>query len=182
MSRVIIVRIAIVICLFLTAACSTFQVRTDFDTNYKFSESTTYVWDVGASQAESLSVQRFRSAIKAVLFEKGIVLASARQTAPLTLRLYVSTEDRKEVRPMPSMGYRGRWGRSSNDLYWHDYKLELFVVEFIQTGKKRIVWESKASARILNHLTPQERDVRAKEAARKLLKVFPPVKNMDEHH
>jgi len=179
MSEVIIVRIAIVICLFATAACSTFQVKTDYDTGYTFSESTTYVWDASASQAESLSVQRFRSAIKAVLIEKGIKLAPARETAPLTLRLHVSTEDRKEVRPMPSMG---RWNSSSNDLYWHDYKLKLFVVEFIQTGKKRIVWEGKASARILHDLTPQERDVRAKEAARKLLKVFPPVKNMDEHH
>jgi len=179
MSGVIIVRIAIVICLFLTAACRTFQVKTDFDTDYKFSESATYVWDVGASQEESLSVQRFRSAIKDVLFEKGIVLASDSQTAPLTLRLHVSTEDRKEVRPMPSMGYWGLWGRSSNDLYWHDYKLVWFVVEFIQTGKKRIVWESKASARILNDITPQERDIRAKEAAQELLKIFPPVKKLE---
>ena len=121
-------------------------------------------------------MQRFRTAIKAALFEKGIALASSNQTAPLTLRLHKLTEDREEVRPMPPIG---RWRGSSHDLYWHDYTLEWFVVEFIQTGKNRIVWEGKASARVLNDLTPKERDIRAKEAVRQLLKVFPPVKKLD---
>ena len=179
MNIAIIVRITKISCLFFISACSTFKVKTDFDTSYKFSESVTYVWDDSASQTESLSVQRFRTAIKAALFEKGVVLASSNQSAPLTLRLHVLTEDRKEVRPMPHTGSWGHWDRSSRDLYWHDYKLELFVVEFIQTGKNRIVWEGKASARVLNDLTPKERDIRAKEVARKLLKVFPPVKKLD---
>jgi hypothetical protein len=176
MIRDMIFRTMIVICVFYTTACSTFQVRIDFDTDFEFSESATYVWDVDPRQAENLSVQRFRSAVKAVLFEKRMKLAFSPQTAPLAVRLHVLTEDRKEVRPIPSFG---SWGGGSNDLYLHDYELEWFVIEFIQTDQKRIVWEGKASARILNNLTPQERDLRADEAARELLKVFPPVRNLD---
>ena len=172
----IVLRVWIVVCVFFTASCSTFQVRTDFDTGYEFSEFTTYAWDTGAAQAENLSVQRFRSAVKAVLYEKRMMLVSDGQTAPLTVRLDVLTQDRKEVRPIPSFG---SWVGGSNDLYWHDYELEWFVVEFIVSNQKRVVWEGKASARLLDDLTPQERDLRSDEAARELLKVFPPVKALD---
>ena len=171
MRRMIIASITVVMCLLLAACSSTFKVKTDFDTEYNFSELKTYIWDVDANQIESLSMQRFRTAIEAVLLEKGSELASNRETASLMLRLRIGTEDRKEVRPTPAMGH---WGGGDNDVYWHAYQLELFIVEFIQVEKNRVVWESKASARTNNDLTPPERDERANKAAQVLLKTFPP--------
>ena len=170
MRRMMIASITVVMCLLLTACSSTFKIKTDFDTEYNFSELKTYIWDVDANQIDSLSMQRFRTAIEAVLLEKGIELASNPETASLTLRLRIGTEDRKEIRPTPAMGH---WG-GDNDVYWHAYQLELFIVEFIQVEKNRVVWESKASARIINDLTPPERDERANKASRVLLQTFPP--------
>jgi hypothetical protein len=70
-------RIGVVICVFCSTACNTFQVRTDFDTDFEFSESATYLWGASPKQTENLSVQRFRSALKSLLFEKRIMLTSA---------------------------------------------------------------------------------------------------------
>jgi hypothetical protein len=64
-------------------------------------------------------------------------------------------------------------------LYFRDYELEWFVIELMQTDQKMIVWEGKASARILDNLTPKECDLLTNEAARLLLKEFLLVKNLD---
>lgn len=164
-------------CLGMLAACATFQVATDFDTGYDFSGLQTLAWDSTAKSADNLAVQRFRSAVGKTLADKGLRLSEDAAAAQLLLRLQVTSEIRHEVRQMPSMGVRGGWGfwGYDHDLYMHEYEQEWHVIEMLVPGQDRVVWEGKAAARVVEDLTPPERDARAAEATREILQGFPPV-------
>ena len=77
--------------------------------NFDFAAVKTYQWE-DSNEALSLDQQRFRAAVASHLAKQSYQEAAVGRTPDLKVRLQVTNEPR-QVRQMPAMGWRGFWGR-----------------------------------------------------------------------
>lgn len=170
------------------AGCSPIDVAVDYDPKADFSKIRTWAWfsePAGAAhpeQVDPLTLQRSRDAIEEVLSAKGFAMARPEE-ADVLIAVHSAIERR--VTYGPSYGWGWGWGPGYSwgpywDGYWgppsvyvyHEAALIVDVLE--QKPAQRLIWRGIARRTIERGLTPEERELRVREAVHDLLAGFPP--------
>ena len=176
---------------FLTGACSSIRVTTDYDRQADYTALKTYSWaEPNKSQGMDPRINwqfvdaRVRRAADQELAAKGYTLAQTGQP-DFTLVYYVALENRQETiyaatpTPYPMYGYHYAVGRN---VYWTStYPAETFqyregslILDIVDARTNQALWRGTATARLIENVKPEEREGRINEAVRELLKKFPP--------
>ena len=176
---------------FLTGACSSIRVTTDYDRKADYAALKTYNW------AEPDKNQRtdpridwqfvdapVRRAANQELAAKGYTLAGTGQP-DFTLVYYVVLETREEpveaILPArcPMYGYRYT---VSGNISWtlaspgqmRQYTQGSLMLDIVDARTNQALWRGTATARLVGNTKPKERERRINEAVKELLQKFPP--------
>jgi hypothetical protein len=162
----------------LATGCSTLQVATDFDPSVNFAAYRTFALKDGAKAKNSIAQVRITKAIVETLEARGL----KRVTGDADVKVYAHFVLGRDVR-LYSYGYGmggwygGRWGGWGGGYGATDVQqipTGTIVVDLVDGKENRLVWRGTAKDRISRDDTPEERAVKAKEAAGKLFEGFPP--------
>ncbi|MBV8879614.1 MAG: DUF4136 domain-containing protein [Planctomycetaceae bacterium] len=173
------------------AGCSSLEVSVDYDTKTDFSKFRTWAWAPEPSaeklppRVNPLTLDRARTAIEATLASKGYAPAPA-DKADFLVAVTASVERRTDV----DYGYPGwgwgwgwgyGWGPSFGAAYYPPtvmtYDEAAMAIHILEPRPAlRIVWRGLAEHPVHRGDTPVEREEQVREAVRKVLASFPPVR------
>jgi hypothetical protein len=169
---------------FLLAAsiggCASPKIGYDYDRSVNFTHYHTYAWIPRAHDAtgdrrldSSLIDARIRSAIDAQLRSKGYT-ATADDTPEFLVAYHVGINDM--MKGLSTQKYIGDQasGRYTTVSGIQPYKEGTLLIDIVDGGSRRLVWQASALAEVQEGLTPKERDERINGVVRAMLSHFPP--------
>ncbi len=171
------IRLLIISSLMVVAfGCSTVSVQYDYDTKADFTSLKTFSFMPVPAQANisTLNVKRIQDAVRTQLETKGCKVTT--DNPDFLIAMHLTKELKKLV--IVDRGYSYGSGR-----YWgtgfsreFEYEEGTFVLDFVDTQSKELIWRGVAQGEIRDDLSPEKRIMRINEVAQKILSNFPPAK------
>ncbi len=171
------IRLLIVSSLMVIAfGCSTISVKYDYDTKADFTSLKTFSFMPVPAQANinTLNVKRIQDAVRTQLEFKGHTMIP--DNPDFLISMHLTKEQKKLV--IVDRGYSYGTGR-----YWgtgfsreFEYEEGTFVLDFVDTQSKELIWRGVAQGEIRDDLSPEKRIKRINEIVQKILSNFPPAK------
>jgi hypothetical protein len=166
------------------AACSTIQVRRDYDRSFDFSGFHTWSWlplpvpeKIDPRVHNDLVDRRVRSAVERVLAAKGFRKVEQGQ-GDFGVGYLAAIEGKVDVQTINSFyGYGPGWGGGMGpptETIVREYDQGTLVLDVVDTRTKRLVWRGSAQAEVSENRSPEARDERLNEAVTRMLAGFPP--------
>ena len=133
----------------LLFSCNPLMIKADYDVDVDFSKYKTYHWTkikTNKSKREKLSmnpfiIKRIKKMIEVNLMTKGLKSTESKKEANLLLAIYFHNKNKVSVSHV-GYGY-GPWYQSG--VVVNEYKEGTMVIDFVDTGKKELVWRGIAS-------------------------------------
>ena len=167
--------------LLVLSACSSVQVKSDWDPDANFAGLRTWTWQ-GATPAltgnprldDPLVHKRIQSAIRAGLERRGYRFL-AEGKPDFEVAYHVAIEQKLDAQTIyTGYGpYRG-WGMAGAHTVVDSYDLGTLMIDFITPTTNSVIWRGTAQSRIQELKTPQEREQRIQEVVDEVLDKFPP--------
>jgi Domain of unknown function (DUF4136) len=162
------------------AACSPFQVSSDYDPKANFAAYRTYSWlprieqpDSDPRLQSSLLHSRIRDAVDAQLTSKGL-RQDPTANPDLLVAYHVALQGKLEISTVPSYPYGPSvWG-ATQKTYTRQYDEGTLIVDLIDASNRQLVWRGSAQAEVKPDTSPQERQKRINEAVQQILERYPP--------
>jgi len=175
--------------LLLLAACSSLQVRTDYDTGYDFSTLNTYAWLDDQAPSDdirvnnSLIINRVVNAVNSVLQSKGYTLADKDQ-ADFYVTWFGGIENRIRQETIDTWyghlgygyddwGYRGYWPGYIRT-YSYEYQQGTLIIDFSDRRSKQLIWRGTGEKYLEDDPTPEEITQNINQTVAAILERFPP--------
>ncbi len=172
--------------LLLLTACSSLQVRTDYDTGYDFSTLKTYAWLEDQAPSEdirvnnSLIINRVVNAVNSVLQSKGYALADKGQ-ADFYVTWFGGIENRIRQETIDTwyghLGYgydnRGYWPGYIRT-YSYEYQQGTLIIDFSDPRSKQLIWRGTGEKYLEDDPTPEEITQNINQTVAAILERFPP--------
>lgn len=175
-------------------ACTTMEIRTDYDPNVDFSQLRTWSWLAPVAPHDNdprvdtpMVDKRVRTAVEEALAERGF---ARDDTAPsFYVAYYVALRDEVDVRELNDhYGYGPGWGwRYGYDrgfgwgpgglggyTYVYEYQKGSLTLDVVLPEDRRLVWRGSAEAEVQPDASPGQSDAVIREAVEKILARFPP--------
>lgn len=179
--------------LFCAQACTTIDVKTDFDPSSDFTRFHTFAFagltDITKTGLldNSLTRKRIETAVSRELTKKGLREVKMDERPDLLVHYWLGTKDKQRVQGTsgPSAGYYGRgggyygggygWGASYSNVTTYEYTEGTLIVDLVEPEKKELQWRAIMVA-ILED-TAQENIELGNKAIIKAFEHYPPKKN-----
>lgn len=178
--------------LFCAQACTTIDVKTDFDPSADFTRFHTFAFagltDITKTGLldNSLARKRIEAAVSRELTKKGLREVKMDDRPDLLVHYWLGTKDKQRVQGTsgPSAGYYGRgggyygggygWGASYSNVTTYEYTEGTLIVDLVEPAKKELQWRAIMVA-ILED-TAQENIELGNQAIIKAFEHYPPKK------
>jgi hypothetical protein len=161
------------------------DVRYNFDDQAQFSQYKTYAWEKHANSRDlnELTGNQLAAAFNAELAKKGLVPASL-ESADLVIVYQVAVREEKEITTFNNdwgygPGWRGRWvgvGTSTATSTTNTISIGSVDLDIHDRATKRLVWRGVVSKALQSKANPKAQQKDFANAAKKLLKNYPPKK------
>lgn len=175
--------------LFCAQACSSIDVKTDFDPSADFTRFHTFAFagftDITKTGLpdNSLTRKRIETGVSRELTQKGLQEVKPDEHPDLLVHYWIGTQDKQRVQGTGGPGYYGGgyygggygWGASYNTVTTYEYTEGTLVVDLVEPVKKELQWRATMVA-ILED-TAQENIELGNEAIKKAFENYPPKKN-----
>ncbi len=176
------VYLLIVLCLMvITFGCSTISVNYDFDSKADFTSLKTFSFLPVPEKANinTLNVKRIHDAVRNQLESKGFKAMT--DNPDFLIAMHLTKKKKKLVVSDYNYNYSG-YSRTQGT-YWRtgitrefEYEEGTFVLDFVDTQSKELIWRGVARGEIRDDLSPEKRIKRINEGAQKILSNFPPAR------
>jgi len=173
-------RLALVLALALSA-CSTVQVKTDWDPDANFTGLHTWAWQAATRNMtgnprldDPLVHKRIQAAIATALAARGYKQL-AEGKADFEVAYHVAIEQKLDAQTIyTGYGpYRG-WGMAGAHTVVDSYDLGTLMIDFISPVTNSVIWRGTAQSRLQDLKTPEDREKRVQEVVDEVLDKFPP--------
>lgn len=161
----------------LFTGCSSIQVDTDYDVNYKFSSLKTYEVQADSNKSiDSLTHERIESAIKAVFDSKGY--QNRGSGADVAVSFYLSsqtiTQNDSSAQFTTMVPYR-RFGMAMSVPIdsTRTYDEGKLVVDVVDVKTDRLIWRGIGKDTLRSFSTPQKKTEYINGAIEEIMKKFP---------
>ncbi len=156
--------------------CSTVSVQYDYDTKADFTRLKTFSFMPVPAQANisTLNVKRIQDALRTQLEFKGHTMIPDNPDFLISMHL---TKVQKKI-VIVDRGYSYGSGRYLGSGFSREFEYEegTFVLDFVDTQSKELIWRGVAQGEIRNYSSPVKRNERIDEVVQKVLSNFPPTK------
>jgi hypothetical protein len=175
----------------LVLACSTVQVRQDFDPSQDFTRLRTYSWYAKAPEPTGnlrvdnpLLYERIVSAVDRTLASKGYV--KVEDVKPdFVVNYHLAVQSKLDVRTIdhgyyggsPYWGVAGFGGVGWTETYTVPYEEGTLAIDVIDVAKRKLVWRGFGVGRLREDPKPEEAAERVDSAVAEILAQFPPKKS-----
>lgn len=170
--------------LFALAACSSVEVKADWDPSASFTGLKSWAWQsatpdlTGSSRLDDpLLHARIQSAIEKSLSAKGYAKVTGGQ-ADFQVAYHVAVQEKLDARTIyTGYGpYRGWYGVGGAQTVVDTYDVGTLLIDFISPQSNNVIWRGSGQSRIQELRTPEERQQRIQDAVDRILRQFPPEK------
>ena len=177
--------------LLFAPACTTIDVKTDFDPSADFTRFHTFAFagltDITKTGLldNSLTRKRIEIAISRELTKKGVREVNMDEHPDLLVHYWLGTKDKQRVQGTtsgPSGGYYGGyygggygWGAGYTTVTTYDYTEGTLVVDLVEPVKKELQWRATMVAILAD--TAQENTELGNKAIIKAFENYPPKKS-----
>jgi len=168
----------------LLMACSSYQVKTDFDETTDFSTLSTFAWTEANpvkdtdSAPSPLLVARIHDAITANLQAKQYVLANAGKKPDFLVNFVLESKERTGVTASPysfGLGFHHHNFYSSTTVSTYQFTEGSIAIDFYMSEDKRPIWRGSANKNFMGfHADVSVEQVT--EVVNRVLQAFPPTK------
>lgn len=166
---------------FAVCACSSVQVKSDWDPEANFSALHTWKWQSATPVPtgnlrldDPLVHKRIQAAIRGGLEARGYrqVLEGK---ADFEVAYHVAIQQKLDAQTIyTGYGpYRG-WGAGGTRTIVESYDVGSLVIDFIDPATNAVTWRGTAQTRLQDLRTPEEREKRVQEVVDEVLERFPP--------
>lgn len=170
----------------LILGCSTLQVSQDYDNGANFSKLRTFAWqnDVQPKNDDirlnsSLLDNRIRRAVEEALISAGFT-KTTKQEADFLVAYELAVQQKIESGPSSGVGFGFGVGgprggiliSSGPDV--RSYDQGLLLIDVLDSGNGRLLWQGKATDRMIEHSDPGQNAEKINETVKKVLAQFPP--------
>ena len=169
------------------AACSTLDIRSDYDPEANFGGLKTYDWmpdpKTGDPRVDNaLVVKRITTAIDAELAAKGYTHITSGDP-DFYVGYHAAVKDKLDVRTMNTYyGYAPGWGWNygygggpyGTETYTYEYEEGTLMIDVVEPENKKLIWRGSAQAELKRRQTPEQSEQGIREAVQKVLANFPP--------
>ena len=180
MSRSLRVVSALVL-LFALAACSSVEVKQDWDPGANFAalhswgwQSSTPVLTGNARLDDPLVHSRIQNALAQTLRAKGYTQTATKPDFLVTYHIAIEQKLDAQTIYTGYGPYRGWYGVGGTQTVVDQYDQGTLLVDFIDPGSNNVIWRGTAQSRLQELKTPEEREARVNDAVERLLNQFPP--------
>ncbi len=163
-------------------ACTSIDVKTDFDPSADFSKFHTFAFagltdaNRGGVLDHSVMRERIESIVARELTSKGLQQVGIDQNPDLLVHYWVGIEGKQQVQNFGPAGPRARrWGGASDRVTTSDYKEGTLVVDLVETRKNEPVWRATMVADLTD--STQDNIELGNKAITKAFKDYPPTKS-----
>ena len=170
---------AILITLFFTGvniSCSAvYNVSYDVDDNFNSAQFSTYDWLPIPDDANINNIDevRIKKTVNAELQAKGLELTS--ENPNFLIAAYIVTKEKLRITEWGyPFFYSHRFHHRSRFIEYHQYEEGTFILNFIESLSKKLIWHGAAKVALEYADTPEKRDVLIEEAMQKILQNYPP--------
>lgn len=171
-----------ILIIFLSAACSSISVKTDYDPSVDFSSYKTYRWiDFDKMTDDHLSKNpllrnRIISTVDEELKRKGFIL-SEEDEVDLVVVVHGSSEERMNVTNWTGVyrydSWEGQYGDRVDVSY---YEQGTLVIDVVDTKDDDLIWRGLGTSVIKDYADPESLQKAVNEYVSRVLKDFPPPK------
>ncbi len=170
------------------SACSTVQVRQDFDQSEDFTRLRTYSWypkppePTGNPRLDNpLLYERIVSAVDRTLATKGYQKVED-QVPDFYVNYHLAMQSKLDVRTIdhgyygagPYWGVGGWGGVGWTETYTIPYEEGTLAIDVIDLSKRKLVWRGFGVGRLKENPKPEEVTKRVDSAVEEILAQFPP--------
>ena len=152
--------LCVVMVLFWAQACTTIDVKTDFDPSADFTRFHTFAFagltDITKTGLldNSLTRKRIEAAVSRELTKKGLQEVKMDARPDILVHYWLGTKDKQRVQGTsgPSAGYYGRgggyygggygWGASYSNVTTYDYTEGTLILDLVEPEKKELQWRA----------------------------------------
>ena len=186
--------LCLVMVLFCAQACTTIDVKTDFDPSADFTRFHTFAFagltDITKTGLldNSLTRKRIEAGVSRELTKKGLREVKMDEHPDLLVHYWLGTKDKQRVQGTasgPNAGYYGAgggyygggygWGANYTTVTTYDYTEGTLVVDLVEPVKKELQWRATMVAILAD--TAQENTELGNKAIIKAFENYPPKKN-----
>jgi len=170
------IRLLIISSLIVVAfGCSTVSFQYDYDTKVNFASLKTFSFMPVPEEANisTLNVKRVQDALCTQLELKGLAMVS--ENPDFLIAMHLTKKKKKIV--VGNMGYSTS-GYFSDSAFAHEFEYEegTFVLDFVDTQSKELIWRGIAMGEVRTDISSEERVERINVISQDLLSNFPPAK------
>ena len=166
----------------LLLACSSVQVKQDWDPGAKFSRLHTWEWQSSTPLVtgnprvdDPLVHERIQTAIDKSLTQKGFTRVSSGKPDFL-VTYHIALQQKLDAHTIYT-GYgpcRGWYGVGGAQTVVDTYDVGTLLIDFISPDSNNVIWRGTGQSRIQELRTPEERQARIQDAVDRILEQFPP--------
>ncbi len=171
------IRLLIISSLMVVAfGCSIVSVQYDYDTKADFTSLKTFSFMPVPAQANisTLNVKRIQDALRTQLEFKGHTMIP--DNPDFLISMHLTKEQKKLVIVDRDYSYGIGYNWASGLSREYEYEEGTFVLDFVDTKSKELIWRGVAQGEIRDDLSPEKRIKRINEVAQTILSKFPPSK------
>jgi hypothetical protein len=164
------------------AACSSVQVKQDWDPGAQFGALKTWAWQDSTPAVtgnprldDPLLHARIQSAIQKSLGERGYTKVSSGKPDFL-VTYHVALQQKLDAHTIYT-GYgpaRGWYGVGGAQTVVDTYDVGTLLIDFIGPESNAVIWRGSGQSRVQDLKTPDERQERIQDAVDRVLAQFPP--------
>ena len=163
------------------AACSSVQVKSDWDPEASFADLHTWAWQSStpvltgdARLDDPLVHKRIQAAIRTALDGRGYrQLLEGKPDFEVAYHVAINRKLDAQTIYTGYGPYRG-WGMGGTRTIVDEYEVGTLMIDVVSPVTKAVIWRGTAQSRLQDLRTPEEREKRAQEVVDQVLARFPP--------
>jgi hypothetical protein len=155
--------------------CATVTVQYDYDTKADFASLKTFSFMPVPKEANinTLNVKRIQDALRTQLELKGLTMIS--ENPDFLIAMHLTKKKKKIV--VGTMGYStSGYFRQSSFSHEFEYEEGTFVLDFVDTQSKELIWRGVAMGEMRDDISSEKRVERINVISQQILTNFPPAK------
>jgi CubicO group peptidase (beta-lactamase class C family) len=168
--------------LFTLQACTSIDVKTDFDPSADFSKFHTFAFaggtdiNKGGILDNSLMRKRMESIVGRELESKGLQQVGVDHNPDLLVHYWVGVAEKQQIQSYGPAGPRAyRWGGGYGGVTTYNYEEGTLVVDLVEARKKELAWRATMVADLAD--STQDNMELVNKAITKAFKDYPPTKS-----
>jgi hypothetical protein len=167
----------------LLTACSSYDIKYDYDLDSDFSAFKTYRWiprpeSTGATsartavQSNTLLDKRIRAAVDAQLAAKGFT--QSEDNPDLLVVYHTGLQNKVEVTDWGYTYAGSYWGWAGRDIDVYNYTEGTLIVDLVQASNRQLAWRGSATGVVEPGRPPEEVEARLHDVVARIFANYPP--------